>query len=140
MRIAIGLLLVCMIVTAAGCAVTYRPAPYEEQLWALATSHGYEQVFHTRIAGHGMCAVVLVSGTGSNRVSAKINAYRRGVRFFNASIGVPILGEVVIEDQEVITHKERMYRVVNKNGDLDHWRADSIVIAPLSGGSHHHHH
>ena len=129
--IALGLVLAC-ITAVAGCAITYQPARYEEQLWQMARAHGYEQVFHTHITGYGMCAVVLVSGTGTNRFSAETNAYRRGQKFFNPSIGnVPIFGEMIINEREVITIKSKVFKI-----HADDWRVESIVISPLSDHYH----
>ena len=124
----VGLLVCIAAMTMLGCALTYRSASYDEQLWALARAHGYEEAFHTHIGGYGMCAVVLVSGTGGNRFSAEMNAYRRGQKFFNPSIGnVPIFGDVIIEERKVIMFKEKVFKT-RRGG----WRAESIVISPLS--------
>ena len=117
-----------MAATIVGCAITYQPSSYDEQIWALAQAHGYGQAFQTHIKGYGACAAVLVSGTGSNRFSAQMNAHRRGQKFFNSTIGnVPIIGEVIIEEREVVTFKKKMFRT--RRGD---WRVESIIISPLS--------
>ena len=128
-----GMLLIFMIVGMTSCAMVYQSAPYEEQLWELARTYGYGQVFHTHITGYGMCATVLVSGTGTNRFSAETNAYRRGAKFFNPSIGnVPLFGDVIINKREVVTIKKKLFKM----GD-DDWRVDSIVVSPLSPHGHH---
>lgn len=118
-----------------GCSgMTYHSAEYEGELWSTARAYGYNQVFHTHISGYGLCAAVLVSGTGGNSFSAETNAYRQGQRIFNPSIrGVPVLGEVIIDKREVITYESKMF----KEGD-GRWMVESIIISPL--GHHHHHH
>lgn len=131
MRITVLGLLV-LATTMAGCAMTYQPAPYEENLWQMARAHGHRQVFHTHIIGYGTCAAVLVSGVGTNRFSAETNAYRSGQKFFNPSIGnVPIFGEMIISEREVITIKKRVLKIND-----DDWRVESIVISPLSNNYH----
>ena len=117
-------LLVSAILMLGGCALSYRPAPYEQHLWSLAESHGYERVFHTHIRGHGMCAVVLTRAVGS-RWAARWEAEQRGVKFFNSTIGTAI-GDIVIHDNPTITVKERVYR--RRDGQ---WQVDVITASPL---------
>ncbi len=123
--IILGLLVFVATIAITGCAVTYQPAPYEEQLWTLARAHGYEQAFHTHVRGYGMCAAILVSGTGTNRFSAEINAYRRGSKFFNPSIGnIPVIGDIMINEREVITVKKKYSRWEVTIGE---WRVLSFL-------------
>ena len=104
-----------------GCAITYQSPLYDEHLWALARSHGYEQVFHTHIRGKGMCAVVLISGTGTSQLSAEFNARRRGSKFFNPSIG-----NIIINTHPVSVVRKEVFK--KKDG---YWRTDIIVASPL---------
>ena len=122
-----GLLVLITAITIAGCGMTYQASPYEEQLWRMAQEYGYGRVFHTHVPGYGMCAAVLVYGTGGNRFSAETNAYRKGQKFFNPSIGnIPVIGEMIIDKREVITLESRKSR--KSDGS---WLVESIIISPL---------
>ena len=116
-----AVLFVSVVVILGGCAVSYRPAPYEQHLWRLAESHGYERVFHAHIQGHGMCAVVMTAGVGGSRWGAKREAEHRGVKFFNSSIGTAI-GDIIIHDNSTIPVKQRAYR--REDGQ---WQVDIIT-------------
>ncbi len=114
-------LCISVAVILSGCAIFYRPAPYEQHLWSLAESHGYERVFHAHIQGHGMCAAVMTKGVGGSRWTAKWEAEHRGVTFFNSTIGTAI-GDIVIHDNATVPVKQRAYR--REDG---RWQVDIIT-------------
>ena len=120
-RMTAVVLLALTMVLLGGCAISYRPAPYEQHLWAVAESYGYERVFHAHIQGHGMCAAVMTKGVGDSRWTAKWEAERRGVKFFNSSIGTAI-GDIIIHDNSTIPVKQRAYR--REDGQ---WQVDIIT-------------
>ena len=122
-RMIAAVLLASAIVVLGGCAISYHPAPYEQHLWSVAESHGYERAFHAHIQGHGMCAVVMTKGVGASRWGAKRRAEHRGVKFFNSSIGTAI-GDIIIHDNSTIPVKQRAYR--RKNGQ---WQVDIITAS-----------
>ena len=116
-------LFVSAVVILGGCALSYRPAPYDQHLWRLAESHGYEKVFHAHVQGHGICAAVMTKGVGGSRWTAKWEAEHRGVTFFNAAIGTAI-GNIVINDNPTVPVKQRAYR--REDGQ---WQVDIITAA-----------
>ena len=116
-------LFVSTVLMLGGCAISYHPAAYEQQLWAAAESHGYDRAFHAHIQGHGMCAVVMTKGVGDSRWSAKRRAEHRGIKFFNPSVGTAI-GDIIIHDNSTIPVKQRAYR----RGD-GQWQVDIITAS-----------